>query len=62
MPIPDIDQGYSKPTDLPWPSDGPCAEERHQNADFRRRVAQEKIKASNEPKKVVPGSGPAGRQ
>lgn len=62
MPIPDIDQGYKLPTDLPHPSDGPLAKQRHDNQDFRHKVAQDKISEADGPSPIIKGSGPPGQE
>jgi len=62
MPIPDISQGWKQPTDLPHPSDGPFAKQRHDQRDYEHKVAQDKIDEANQSKRVIPGSGPCGEE
>jgi hypothetical protein len=62
MPLPDIDQGYTVPTALPHPSDGPFAKQRHDHEAFRHKVAQDKIAEADGPCQIIKGSGPPGQE
>lgn len=57
MPIPNIDQGWKQCDDLPHPSDGPLATQRHAQMDYQHKVAQDKIAEASEPKRTLPGTG-----